>query len=289
MKGKFIVLIIAVLVFLAGFFAYQWLFPDSAFSRTWNKLGELHVDAKPKVSVFVDNNLVGQTPLQVSLSEGVHTVKLVPEAKQGTSLQTWTERVKIYKRTTTYIMRVLGQTSEESAGEVIVVERSGDSEKGEILINTRPSGLFVRLNGEERGVSPLLIGDLPETEHEITVTGEGLMPRSIPVRTKDGYKLLIDVSLAVDRAYKERKQKEKPKTSEALLQIADTPTGWLRVRYEPSLDASEAARLDSGTVIKKVGQKDGWFEVEYKDGKGWVNGEYVREVTPTPVVKETSG
>lgn len=281
----------ALVVFLVGFFSYQLIYPDNLFSRMFQNKGDLRVESRPEgTSVFINNRLVGETPLQLSLTEDVYDIKLVPEASRDKTYMTWSDKIRVYRDTTSFVNRVLAADSQDMAGEMLRPEKSG-SARGQILINTEPSGLFISLDGEERGLSSLFIDNIPSGSHELTVQGEGLLPRTVPVKVTDGYKILIDVSLAIDRHYVAKKKEankkasdEKKKIAGGIVVIQPTDTGWLRVRSAPSLDASESAKIDVGTQAPFFTQENGWYEIEYEEGKrGWISADYaaiVPETTP---------
>ncbi|MCR4326091.1 MAG: PEGA domain-containing protein [Candidatus Roizmanbacteria bacterium] len=291
MKEKLFIMLSALVVFSVGFFSYQLIYPDNLFSRMFQNKGDLRVESRPEgVSVFINNRLVGETPLQLSLAEEVYEVKLVPEASKDKTYMTWSDKIRVYRDSTSFINRVLAADSQDMAGEMLRPEKSGSS-RGQILITTEPSGLFVSLDGEERGLSSLFIDNIPSGSHELTIQGEGLLPRTVPVKVTDGYKILIDVSLAIDRQYVAKKKEANKKTAEEKKKVAGgtvviqpTDTGWLRVRSAPSLDASESAKIDVGAQAPFFTQENGWYEIEYEEGKrGWISADYaaiVPETTP---------
>jgi uncharacterized protein YgiM (DUF1202 family) len=61
--------------------------------------------------------------------------------------------------------------------------------------------------------------------------------------------------------------------------IKDTPTGFLRVRIEPSTSASESGRVKPGEKYSIVDEKSGWYEIKF-DGvnNGWISGQYTSKV-----------
>lgn len=60
--------------------------------------------------------------------------------------------------------------------------------------------------------------------------------------------------------------------------VKDTPTGWLRVREEPSVAASESAKVNPGDKFELLEEKSGWQKIEYIAGKfGWVSGQYTEK------------
>lgn len=58
--------------------------------------------------------------------------------------------------------------------------------------------------------------------------------------------------------------------------IKDTPTGWLRVRSEPSLDGAEIARVNSTEEYKVLEEQEGWTKIQINETtQGWVSSDYV--------------
>lgn len=284
MKAKLKIVLLAVVFFLIGFVILQMFAPDKFLAKVLNRSGTLRIESSPTTNVFLDNNLLGQTPLQISLKEGVYKIKLVPESAE-VSVVSFSTKIRIFQNTTTYVNRELASSDLTSSGEILSLEKSGKGGGyGQILVNSQPSGVFVSLDGEDRGIAPLFMDNVNPGEHELGLRGEGLMPRSIKVNVIAGYKLLADFKLAIDEEYRakkaaEKKLKEEQKQKDTFLQILDTPTGWLRVRVAPDLGASEAARVNPGETYKYFGQDKGWYEIEYKEGeRGWVFGDYIRLV-----------
>ncbi|MBI5044653.1 MAG: SH3 domain-containing protein [Candidatus Levybacteria bacterium] len=63
------------------------------------------------------------------------------------------------------------------------------------------------------------------------------------------------------------------------VEVLETSVGFLRVRSGPG--GSEIARVMPHDILPVVGKKEGWYEVEFKDGTGWVSAEYVKENDPS--------
>ncbi len=65
-----------------------------------------------------------------------------------------------------------------------------------------------------------------------------------------------------------------------ILEVGTTPTGWLRVRDNPSVQGKEVARVNVGDRLISTEQKQGWYSVTLEDNvTGWVSGDYVKKVT----------
>lgn len=66
--------------------------------------------------------------------------------------------------------------------------------------------------------------------------------------------------------------------------IKDTPQGWLRVRADASITASEEAKVKPGGKYPYVETKDGWYEIKFNGDAtslasgsfdtGWVSSEF---------------
>ena len=94
----------------------------------------------------------------------------------------------------------------------------------------------------------------------------------------------------------EGKQEPKEEEKTTMVEILSTPTGFLRVRAEPSTAATEVSQVKPGerfAFIEENETKD-WFKIEYEKGEeGWVSSQYAKKVevsgsaTPTPTGKTT--
>lgn len=292
LKTKLKTIFIAVLVFIAVFIVNQFFIPDKYVLRLFSKTGTIRIESIPKTSIFINSGFVGQTPLQINLKTGVYTVKLVPESNEA-DLISWSSEVRVFENTTTFINRELANKDIYSSGEILSLEK-GTGEKAQIWINTEPSGLFVSLDGEDRGISPMFMDNVTQGSHELTVRGEGFVPRTIKINVINGYKLMADFKLMIDKDYekKDEDKKKKPpaKKTTQKLRILETSTGWLRVREAPSLNASESAQVLPGEEFTYLEEQNNWYQIEYElDKLGWVLGDYVEIIDsqePTPTLDE---
>lgn len=283
MWGKLKIIIGTSFVFFLVYAFIQFYAPDRFLNKLIKQTGTLRVESIPSSSVFINDKLIGQTPIQTSLKNGVYGIKLVA-SDANKKLITYVDQCKINVNSMTYINRELGNSEISSSGEKISVEKINSS-KGQIIVNSDPPSLFVSLDGDERGISPLVLIDVNPGEHEISLSGEGFNPRSIKIYVTASYKLLIDTKLSIDKDYEEQKnlqKKEEAKINNSKskstkqLEISNTETGWLRVRTTPSLEASEAAKVNTGDKFVYFTEVDGWYEIEYqKNKRGFVNGEYI--------------
>lgn len=89
------------------------------------------------------------------------------------------------------------------------------------------------------------------------------------------------VALAINRAKEQEisganTQISPTSTLDKYLQIKNSETGFVRVRLEPSLEASETGKVKTGDKFKILSEQNNWMKVEYEPNSfGWVSGEYV--------------
>lgn len=294
MKKKLLYLLGLVFIFLV-FMTIQFLYTNGS-----KKLGSIEIVSSPTANVIIDDKSVGRTPFNSSLPAGDYVIKLVPDEDEASKSATWRGKVNIYHNTTTYISREIGLNEVNSSGVVLTaVKMDADPTKkktGEIEIRTKPDGGIVFLDDEEQGISPLVLSEVAEGEHELSVFSPGFFRRSQKIKVMEGYRILADYSLAIDPTHKKvvKKKKDPLASDEAKLtgtltpspaggskqiEILQTATGWLRVRSEPRVTASESARVNPGTTFDVVDEASGWYKIEYAPGsEGWVSSQYTREV-----------
>lgn len=262
----------------------------------------LQVNSTPKTTVFLDGKHVGQTPYyNEKLKVGEYTLKLIPESGTGIQTISWEGKIKLNPDVLTVVNRDLKDTEDASSGEILNLETIGTKDSGEIMVITNPDSASIKLDGQEKGVTPFLIKNVSAGDHEITLSSVGFIDKIVRIRTTNGYKLIITAQLASGTGGQKptetpeitpsaisitpsknvspvpTKKVEPGKTS---VKILDTPTGWLRVRTEPSLSATEAAKVNTGEVFLYLDEESGWFKIEYQQGKtGWISSQYAQKIS----------
>lgn len=288
MKRKAIFLVIFLVVILIIFGAVRLLGSRAP------KEGELRVDATPTVSVFLDNKHIGRTPLREKVTAGEYTIRLVAESSTG-EVAPWQAKISVGTNLLTYINAVLSESELSSAVDVLWLEKSVAG-KPELSVITNPDGASVVLDDVTKGITPLTISDVVAGDHSLTVTSPGFLTRTMKVKLTSGYKLISSMKLAlsaggvpVPEATPAALTSTTPTptlksgaaaTSSATPQkpyvtIKDTPTGFLRVRLEPSTSATEAGRVNPGEKYHVFTQQTGWYQISH-DGtnKGWISAQY---------------
>lgn len=261
------------------------------------KQGELRVDSQPVATVFLDNKNIGRTPYKDKIEAGEYTIKLVPESATA-QLTGWQGKVVVGQNLLTFVNANLSESELTTAIDVVWLEKIS-SKLSELSITTNPDGATVLVDDVSRGVTPLSMSDITAGDHTVSITSVGFLARSLKIKTTQGYRLIANLKLALSGASpvpeaspstvpSPKLTPAKSATSSALktadpekpfVVIKDTPTGYLRVRLEPSTGATEAGRVNPGEKYTIMDSKNGWYQITY-DGTnaGWVSGQYTDKV-----------
>ena len=271
--------------------------------------GALQISTTPRATVLIDGNQVGTTPFfDDKIQPGEHTVKLIPEATTD-GLIGWEGKVTLASGLLTAINRNFGTSDALSSGEIIWLEKIASRDKSSLSVISIPDQAVVKVDGEPKGFATVTVEDLNPGSHQVVVTSTGFEEKTVSsAKTVAGFKLIVKVQLAqkiegiqgatesaeMTTPTPEVKGKTatptptptKAKTTPTVepekpyVRIKDTPTGWLRVRVEPSVSATEAAKVNPGETFPYLDEeKGGWYKIEYEKGKeGWISGVYVELV-----------
>ena len=264
----------------------------------------LQVNSTPKTTVFLDGKHVGQTPYyDEKLKAGEYNLKLVPESGAGIQAVSWEGKVKLISEVLTVVNRDLKDSESGSSGEILNLETINTKDTGEIMIITNPDGASIKLDGQDKGVAPLLLKNVSAGDHEVAISTVGFIDKIVRIRTTNGYKLIINAQMAGGSGLKpietpsaasltptgSQQKSVTPiptigfRSGKPSIKILDTPTGWLRVRTGPSLSATEAAKVNTGETFPYLTEESGWLKIEYQEGKeGWISSQYAQKLSSTP-------
>jgi hypothetical protein len=285
MKGKLLLFLILTLLFVV-FLVIRFFTLNAQ-----NQYGVLRVVSSPTASVFLNNLHIGKTPYEDKVKVGEYILKLIPEGT-ATESASWQGKIKIYKNTKTYVNQELGSSDLSTAGEVFsirpITEGGVKKGTGAVQIDTEPQGALVYLDNDEKGVAPLLLVDVPEGEHELSVFMPGFFRRTQKINIDSGYQVEAFFKLAIDQTaqispIKTQEKKETTATESAqakktFIIIKDNELGYLRVREKPTIYSSEAARVKPGDKFEVIDEESGWFKIKYDtDKEGWVSSLYVEK------------
>ncbi len=301
MKKKLIIIVILVVVFLLFIFV-RFFFLDKQ-----SNFGKIKIVSSPAAAVFINDAAVGKTTYEdANIEVGEYSIKLIPDGKDKNTVP-WEDKIQIHKNTLTYIIRELGTSELTSAGEVLTVvpmDKKPSANVGEIYIDTEPTGAIVYLDNDEKGIASIVLQDVPPGDHELAVYLPGFFRRAQKIKVEKGFQTRAKFKLALDQSHKtleeeleekrkeasaeaKKREEEKQASEEAeskttgsgtTIEVLDTPTGFLNVRSDPSVDGDIVTTVAPGDTYEYSDTQDGWYKITTEDGSvGWVSGEYVEE------------
>ncbi|MFA6532825.1 MAG: PEGA domain-containing protein [Patescibacteria group bacterium] len=289
MKSKLSLLLILVLLFIVFVTVRFFIFDKQ------NEYGKMKIISSPTASVFLNSTFIGKTPFEDKYKVGEYLLKLIPEST-ASDTASWNGKISIYKNALTYVNRELGSSDIASAGEIFttikMTKKPANSESGEIYVETEPQGAIVTLDSDEKGVAPAVMENVTRGDHELSVFMPGFFRRTQKVNVDPGFRVNAYFKLAIDQSSsfaKESADKTKTASSSAAVDktyvtIRDNPQGWLRVRVDGSINASESAKVKPGEKYELLDEKTGWFKIKFNGSQiglvegsfdeGWVSSEY---------------
>lgn len=271
---RILVLLLGLVLIASG--GISFLFRDKFIG---GKAGLL-VESVPASTVYIEGEQVGTTPYQAERFDGEISLRLVPIATDG-PLATWNAKVVLTEGVMTVVGREFGGTDEESQGEIMSFEKIPSTAAELVAVSTPDAAAFF-IDGINKGFTPKKVENVGVGEHRLVFSHPGFLDREIVVKTEAGYKLVVTSFLARDKNFvQERKDEEVSQEKKAMVEILDTPTGFLRVREKASTGSAELGQVGPGESFELIeeGSDGAWFKIKYeKDKEGWVSSTYSKKV-----------
>lgn len=278
------------------------------------KQGVLKISSTPDSDIFLDTRHIGRTPYEDKIQEGEYTVKLVPESTIHT-LSTWQGKVKVAKNLLTYVNAEPGDSDFTTTVDVLWLEKitaklseisvvtipdgasvtidgetkgnspvtAVDIEAGEHTIAVSSNGFVSRSLKVKTTEGYRLIASLKlalsrqpdDATEEASASGE-ISPTAGPsLRPTVSRKPTPTVRPTVTPKVSATTPTADNVPEKPYVTIKDTPTGFLRVRSEPSTSASESGKVSPGEMFPLLDEQNGWYEITYdSDKSGWISGQY---------------
>ena len=133
------------------------------------------------------------------------------------------------------------------------------------------------INGRLIGKTPLLVDEIEDGEHKITLTKEGFIDREFTIKASSKYQVMANVTLASEVA-KTPQSSPVPLPQIEKVKVLATSLGFLRVRREPSLTAAEIGRVKTGDELEVVKETKDWVQVKFEGKQGWISGQYAKKL-----------
>lgn len=277
---RIFLLVAPVIVAILAFTGFSFILSLSASGK-----GALQVTSLPISNVYLNNKFIGKTPLckcegNDMLQSGDYTIRLVPIS--ASNLIPYEQKITITKSILTVVDWTFG-IGAGSSGSVINLTPLSDKSV-ELFVTSFPSGATITIDGNNSGQTPALIKSLTESDHEMTITKSGYQDKTIHIHTISGFQLNALITLAITSlnatasAQFVESPTPIPTSTTAKVLILSTPTGFLRVRSDPSLGASEEAQVNPGDTYPYLNSQDGWYEIQLSTGQsGWISSQYAQK------------
>lgn len=239
----------------------------------------VQVTSLPQAAISIDGQPIGKTPFRENAIPGEHIVRLVPEGMNNAYFE---QKIVFLPNILTVIDRSFTETG--SHGHILSLSPLPEKKDVEIAIISTPTGATVSLDSELKGITPILLKDVTSSDHELIVAKEGYLDKIIRVKTVTGYKLNVAADLGINLAPAPASPSGLPATptpqATQQIRIVQTPTGFLRVRFEPSLSATEVARVNPGEIFPLLAEQGTWVKIKLPNGKeGWISSQYAQKLS----------
>ena len=245
--------------------------------------GALQITSSPNSKVYINDRLIGQTPLCVCegnkmLGVGDYTIRLVPISGNFEPFQ---RKITITSKVLTVVDRTFSQTALAQAS-IISLTEIADKKDAQISVISFPDNSSVYLDSNLVGQTPTLLKNITESDHEIKVTRDGYKDKIIRIRTVLGYRLDALIYLGIDpniaTASATLISSPSAVASKPTVLILDTPTGFLRVRDKPSLAGAEVGQVKPSETYELVSEQISWYQIKLKNGQtGWISSQYAKK------------
>ena len=232
------------------------------------KPGALQVTATPEASVFLDGKHLGKTPFFTDqLDAKEYTLKItVSEAS-------YTEKIILTPGALTAVNRELSANFLGQSGETLSLNKQG---KG-VFISSYPDKAEVSLDGKIAGETPLIVGDVKEGDHQVSLNKTGYIQREFTIKSSNKYQLTANVTLASEFAKGQTASSESQPQGKSV-EILRTPLGFVRVRREPSLESLEIATIETGKQAELLQEVQGWYSIKFEGKIGWISTQYAKKL-----------
>ncbi len=273
---------LAVILILAGLF----LITRVIHTLSPSGQGALQITANIKSDVYLNDELIGQTPLckceqNNTVKQGDYSVRIVPQDK---SMDPFIAKITVSPGVLTAVERTFLPGSLASAY-ILTLEKTNQKEP-QLMVSTIPDSAMIAIDSSPRGASPYLLENIAASEHEVEIQKEGFAKKTIRVRTVPEYKLVVAAFLGTQSAENFETTRVSPTASPTstpeqadVVEIQSTPVGFLRVRSQPNTSGTEITTVDTGEKFPFTEEQNGWYKITIdEDTEGWVSGTYVQEV-----------
>lgn len=228
----------------------------------------------PVAKVYINNKEMGSTPYKnMNLKPGENEIKLVSKNNE------WKRKVDLQNNINTVIDWQFGDDSGGDSGYILYLEKTGDK-KASLLVNTNPDKAIINIDGEVKGISPIKVNEINEGDRQLSVLFPGYKDVNVFMKAINGYQLIVDVKLAVEKNIVEQITNTESEINNNLnkaekVTIKETETGWLKVREASSSSGKEITRVKPGEQYTLLEEGIDWYKIDLGNNKnGWISTTY---------------
>ena len=291
MSKKKLLLALLIAFFLLGLgLATKFLYLD----RHNNQVSALRVYSTPKADLYINDQIAGKTPYSnEKMAPGEYKLKLIATGATGTFFP-WETKIKLTSSSLTYVSRDIGPSDDESGGQILWLEKISTDKNAQFAVVSDPDRAKVSIDGVERGTASTIIKDIPLGNHEVTISLDGYSDQIIKAKIMAGFRVNAAVNLARANISTLATAVLPVASSSATIQTAtesaasnnfkkpyvlvkETGTGFLRVRTEPSISATEAGKVKPGDKYTLLSESTGWTKIQISTSSGWVSDQYIEK------------
>lgn len=232
----------------------------------------------PTAKVYINGKEAGMTPYKnTSLTPGNTEVRLASTDGE------WSKSIELRNNINTVIDWEINKDEKQGGGYILYLEKTGDTNKAGLLVNSMPNKCAVAIDGEIKGYSPIKLDDIGEGDRQVTISYPGHKNVNVYVKAIKGYQLVVESKLAnepivLNEQTEEREEVVSVIRTDNKIKILDTETGWLRVRSDASNNANEVDRVEPGESYDLIEEDEDWYKILLEDGKeGWVSAKYAEK------------
>jgi len=266
-KAILIITVLLLFCFVGYYFRHNIL----------NQTGVLEIKTEPTAIVIINGDQAGTTPLRKQFSPQDLMIKLLPqEGDQSTPI--WQGEVRINNATLTLIRKFFSSDLKQNWGEILGFNKIPDKNFGAMAITSHPNKAIIKLDGEVKGYTPILLEKMPPGQHILELSLDNYENAVLGVNIQAGYQLNAEVKLKIKEiTSSQNKNEEDEVISTPQITILDTPTGWLRVREGPGTSYNEIGQVKPGEKYPLIEEKDGWYKIKLENEEGWISARYAEK------------
>lgn len=244
------------------------------------------IESEPVSKVSINNKVVGITPYEANIKPGEVSIKIQPEQSTGVVLDDYETKINLVPGIRTIVKRIFKPDEKDSSGIVVSFEKIGGLDAFVTVVSV-PDSARIAIDGKGYGYTPLRV-TIPAGDHQLVISADHYLDKTLPIKVYKGYKLTASVKLA--------RQDEEPHAVSTPIpttppiervRINKTDVGFLRVRSGASTGFPEVAQVKPGEeydVLEK-GENGKWLKIQLPDveglpagRQGWVNSEFVTKI-----------